>query len=364
MISPGGVDTVTAASSSISNVARSSTYCPTGSVRPYWPGFIITHRSRSSAVIACRAMVLPPPKRHLRRGRWPIAGICSKTRQQLSWRLSVPKCQVCAERLRTAARSIGEPDPCRTPSVGRRRGARGAQPAHRGPQRAGVPIKAVARITGVSRQTIRKVLRGQRHDTFRCRQSSLNAWSLTLEAEWAAGCQVGAELWRRLKVCGFAGSLREVSEWATRRRRDEKLGHTGGASLSARAIARSMTTERETDSARTAMINAVVEQAVPTLIAAREALERFHAMMRSKDETRLYSWIAVAVRTNARCVRCRRRCRQGCRGCSHLDAMVKRPSRGHHLPPQIHQAPDVRPRQTRSTESKDRDASISHLHGI
>lgn len=161
----------------------------------------------------------------------------------------------------------------------------------------GMPIKAVARITGVSRQTIRKVLRGQRHDTFRCRQSSLDAWSLTLEAEWAAGCRVGAELWRRLKASGFAGSLRVVTEWATRRRRDEKLGHAGGASLSARTIARSMTTERETGSAQTALINAVIERAVPSLIAAREVLERFHAMMRSKDETRLDPWIAAAART-------------------------------------------------------------------
>jgi transposase len=34
----------------------------------------------------------------------------------------------------------------------------------------GIPIKAMARATGVSRQTIRKVLRGQRHDTFRSRE--------------------------------------------------------------------------------------------------------------------------------------------------------------------------------------------------
>ncbi|BBC99521.1 MULTISPECIES: helix-turn-helix domain-containing protein [Sphingomonadaceae] len=47
----------------------------------------------------------------------------------------------------------------------------------------GVPIKAVARTTGVSRNTIRKILRGQRHHTFRTRQSSLDAWWLTLEAE-------------------------------------------------------------------------------------------------------------------------------------------------------------------------------------
>lgn len=159
----------------------------------------------------------------------------------------------------------------------------------------GVSIKAMARTTGVSRQTIRKILRGQRHDTFRNRQSSLDAWSLTLEAEWNAGCRVGAELWRRLKASGFAGSLRVVSEWTTRRRRDEKLGHAVGASLSARTIARSMTTERETGSAQTAMVNAVIERAVPALVAARDVLDRFHAMMRSKDEARLDPWITIAA---------------------------------------------------------------------
>ena len=148
----------------------------------------------------------------------------------------------------------------------------------------GVPIRAMARTTGVSRQTIHKILRGQRHDTFRNRQSSLDPWSLALEAEWNAGCRVGAELWRRLKASGFAGSLRVVSEWTTRRRRDEKLGHAAGASMSARTIARNMTSERETGSAQTAMINAVIETAVPALVAARDVLDRFHAMMRSKDE--------------------------------------------------------------------------------
>ena len=159
----------------------------------------------------------------------------------------------------------------------------------------GVSIKAMARTTGVSRQTIRKILRGQHYDTFRSRQSSLDAWSLTLEAEWNAGCRVGAELWRRLKAAGFAGSLRVVGEWTTRRRRDEKLGHAAGASLSARAIARSMTTERETGSAQTAMVNTVIERAVPALVAARDVLDRFHAMMRSKDEARLDPWIATAA---------------------------------------------------------------------
>lgn len=161
----------------------------------------------------------------------------------------------------------------------------------------GTPIRVMARTTGISRQTIRKILRGQRHDTFRSRESSLDAWSLALEAEWSAGCRVGAELWRRLKASGFAGSLRVVSEWTTRRRRDEKLGHAAGATMSARTIARSMTSERETGSAQTAMINALIERAVPALVVARDVLDRFHAMMRSSDEARLDPWVAMAAGT-------------------------------------------------------------------
>ncbi|NMN05038.1 MULTISPECIES: hypothetical protein [unclassified Novosphingobium] len=54
-----------------------------------------------------------------------------------------------------------------------------------------------------------------------------------------------------------------------------------------------MTTERNTGSVKTALINAGIEQAVPTPIAAREALDRFHGMMRSKDKARLDPWIVI-----------------------------------------------------------------------
>lgn len=158
----------------------------------------------------------------------------------------------------------------------------------------GVPLKAMARTTSVSRQTIRKIVRGQRHDTFRARQSSLDPWFVMLEAEWNAGCRVGAELWRRLKASGFAGSLRVVTEWATRRRRDDKLGHPASPTLSARTVARSLTVERDTGSARNAMVSAVIEKAVPALITARDIVDRFHAMMRSKDVKRLDPWIKAA----------------------------------------------------------------------
>jgi len=43
------------------------------------------------------------------------------------------------------------------------------------------------------------------------------------------------------------------------------------------------------------MINAVIERAVPALVAARDVLDRFHAMMRSKDVARLDPWITMAA---------------------------------------------------------------------
>ncbi|MEZ5670119.1 MAG: ISL3 family transposase [Alphaproteobacteria bacterium] len=86
---------------------------------------------------------------------------------------------------------------------------------------AGTPIKAIVRRTGCSRQVVRRVVRGERDDVFRIRKSSLEPWLVRLNEEWAAGCRNGAELWRRLKRAGFKGSLRVVTEWATRRRRAE-----------------------------------------------------------------------------------------------------------------------------------------------
>ena len=158
----------------------------------------------------------------------------------------------------------------------------------------GVPVKVMARTTGLSRQTIRKIVRGQRHDIFRTRQSSLDAWIVQLEAEWTGGCRVGAELWRRLRASGFAGSLRVVGEWATRRRRDDRLGQPAGSPPSARSIARGLTVERDAASARIALINATIETAVPQLVAARDLMDRFHTMMRSKDAAPLEPWIAAA----------------------------------------------------------------------
>jgi len=64
----------------------------------------------------------------------------------------------------------------------------------------GVPIKQIVRQTGHSRKLARQVIRGERNDVFRTRQSSLDVHLPWLDDQWASGCRNGAELWRRLTV--------------------------------------------------------------------------------------------------------------------------------------------------------------------
>lgn len=112
----------------------------------------------------------------------------------------------------------------------------------------GMPIKQIVRQIGHSRKLVRQVIRGERHDIFRTRQSSLDQHLPWLDDQWAAGCRNCAELWRRLKARGFRGSLRVVAEWATRRRRVEKADAQNLHRIpSARTIARLMTIGRPLD---------------------------------------------------------------------------------------------------------------------
>jgi transposase len=135
----------------------------------------------------------------------------------------------------------------------------------------GVTIKEIVRRTGHSRGLVRKVVRGQRSDVFRFRESSLELHLPWLDAQWAAGQRNGAELWRHLKQQGFRGCLRVVTEWAARRRRAETVD--GGAlsrAPSARTIARLMTIGRDSLSKSEAVTVAAIEGGVPSLVEARE----------------------------------------------------------------------------------------------
>jgi transposase len=164
--------------------------------------------------------------------------------------------------------------------------------------RSGLGIKAIGRKLGCSRKMIRQVLRGERSDVFRCRTSSLEPWLQQLDHEWIAGCRNGAEIWRRLKARGFAGSLRAVGEWATRRRRREGAATVGlDRAPSARKLARLMTSARTQLAKADALLIATLEAALPSLVKARELVERFQRMLRSGKDDGLEGWIDEAIAT-------------------------------------------------------------------
>lgn len=93
--------------------------------------------------------------------------------------------------------------------------------------REGVSIKDIVRRLGHSRGLVRKVVRGMRTDLFFTKVSTLEPFLPVLDEAWTGGCRNGAELWRHLQLRGFGGSLRVVTEWATRRRRAEQNSHQG-----------------------------------------------------------------------------------------------------------------------------------------
>ena len=160
--------------------------------------------------------------------------------------------------------------------------------------RDGSAIKEIVRRSGYSRGLVRKVLRGQRSDVFRVRESSLELHLQWLDAQWAAGQRNATELWRRLKKQGFRGCLRVVSEWATRRRQAEKADSALSRAPSARTIARLMTVGRnDLSKAETVMI-AAIEGGAPLLVEAREIIAAFQAMIRRKSLAELEAWLERA----------------------------------------------------------------------
>jgi transposase len=126
----------------------------------------------------------------------------------------------------------------------------------------GATIKEIVRTTGFSRGLVRKVLRGQRSDVFRVRESSLEAYLPWLDDQLSAGVHSGAKLWRQLKRQGFRGCLRVVSEWAARRRRAEKVDARALARTpSARTVARLLTIGRDQLSKAETVTVAAIETA-------------------------------------------------------------------------------------------------------
>jgi transposase len=160
----------------------------------------------------------------------------------------------------------------------------------------GTPIREIVRRTGRSRKLVREIARGGGGDVFRCRSNTLEPHLAWLDAEWAAGCRNGAELWRRLRSSGFRGSMRVVAEWATRRRRSERIDReTLRRVPPARVLGRLMLSLRDHLTKEDAITVATIERGVPMLVSARDLVERFHRMVRDRDPDALPSWITDAA---------------------------------------------------------------------
>ena len=161
----------------------------------------------------------------------------------------------------------------------------------------GISIKEIVRRTGHSRKLVRSVVRGQRTDIFRVRQTSLEPHLPWLEAQWDAGQRNGAKLWRQLRLVGFGGGLRVVTEWATRRRRAEKAENGLGYAPAARTIVRLMTLERNNLTKAQTITVAAIEERLPDLVEARGVVEGFHEMVRRKSSGDLEAWIERAAKS-------------------------------------------------------------------
>jgi transposase len=127
--------------------------------------------------------------------------------------------------------------------------------------------------------------------------SSLDPLLTPLETAWAGGCHNGAALWRVMKAAGFTGGLRVVTEWATRKRKEEGTetrDKRPGKAPSARRIARMMTTDRDEPTKTAARTIAIIGEAVPDLTTARDLLDRFHRIIQHRKADRLEQWIEDA----------------------------------------------------------------------
>jgi transposase len=160
----------------------------------------------------------------------------------------------------------------------------------------GVSLKEIGRRLGLSRGTVRRIVRGERNDVFRPRQSALAPFERVLEDLWDGGCRNGAELHRRLQAAGFKGSLRVVTEWATRRRHEAAAAEKQNVRKcpSSRTVAKMMTTHRDGNSRQQITLMAVITKATPKIIIARDQLDTFHKIVRERKPEALSGWLADA----------------------------------------------------------------------
>ncbi len=170
----------------------------------------------------------------------------------------------------------------------------------------GVPVRHIARDLALSRNTVRRWVRGEQPELHRPRMHSLDPWRAVLEQRWAEGCRNGAQLWRDLRDAGFKGGMRVVAEWANRQRLAEPVRQPGPANVlgvqpparpaayPARRVARMLTADMvplaEPDRAYVERLPALS----PALATVRDLAQRFAALVRAHTADALTPWLTDA----------------------------------------------------------------------
>jgi hypothetical protein len=131
------------------------------------------------------------------------------------------------------------------------------------------------------RKLLRDVARGGEAEPFRPRASSLDPWLDRLNAEWSEGCRNTAPSCR--VDCG--GGLSGVVACRDR----------AGGPKAPRALARLLTSARDRLTRAEALIVATAERPAPDIVAARELVDAFQALIRKRGGDGLEAWIDAAL---------------------------------------------------------------------
>jgi transposase len=213
----------------------------------------------------------------------------------------------------------------------------------------GVPIKEIVRRTGHHRMTVRRIVRGERSDVFRPRQSSLEAHLPWLDAQWDAGAaqRIGPlaraaneRLPRSCQGCSGVGDAPPAPK--------EPMQAALSASVpSARTIARLMTVGRDNLTKAETVAIAAIESGVPTLVEAREIVADFHAMISNQTGRAAVVLDRACFKQPDRFAGEWRQARRSGRTRGDHLSLVKRPDGRPDHPAQARQTADVRPRKDR-----------------
>ena len=170
-----------------------------------------------------------------------------------------------------------------------------------------MPIKRIARRTGVARNAVRRWLRAGEHVPYRRAPGpSLPGRHLAfVEERWRAGRRNSAELWRALRDRGFEGGYDIVRRWAKRRRADERAAEPemvlpSWRVPSSRRATRLLTNDPVSLSDADRLFAATLRAIASGIRAAADLVDAFGRIIRGGDADAFDAWLDAASATPLR----------------------------------------------------------------